>query len=97
MKAVFVVFNQSLSGRVKEIFDQLSIKGFTQWINITGSGSDKGIPHEGTHTWPELNNAFLTVIGDEMVPALLEKIQLLNKEVEDQGLRAFTWNIESVV
>jgi len=97
MKAVFVVYNQSLSGQVKEIFDQLLIRGFTQWINITGSGSDKGIPHEGTHTWPELNNAFLTIIDDERVPALLEKLQRLNKEVEEQGLRAFTWNIESTI
>ncbi len=97
MKAVFVVYNQSLSGQVKEILDQLLIRGFTQWTNITGCGTDKGIPHEGTHTWPELNNAYLTIIGDEMVPSLLEKLQRLNKEVEEQGLRAFTWNIERAI
>jgi nitrogen regulatory protein PII len=97
MKAVFVVYNQSLAGHVQEILSQLSIRGYTQWTNIMGTGSVKGLPHEGTHTWPELNNAYLIVIDDAMVPDLLKRLQLLNEELEDQGLRAFVWNIESAI
>lgn len=97
MKAVLITYNQSLTDEVQEILDELSISGFTQLTDIKGRGTIDGDPHEGTHTWPELNNAHLTVIGDEGVPALLEKLQSLNKEVEKQGLRAFVWNIESAI
>ena len=97
MKAIFVVFNQSLTGHILDILGELSIKGFTQWTDITGNGSAKGVPHEGTHTWPELNNAHLIVIEDDKVKPLLDKLKIINEEVEDQGLRAFVWNIENSI
>lgn len=97
MKAVFISYNQSITEEVQEILDKLSIRGYTQWTDIKGRGSDTGLMHEGTHVWPELNNAHLTIIEDEKIPLLLDKLQLLNKEVEDQGLRAFVWNIESAI
>lgn len=97
MKAVFISYNQSLTDEVQEIFDKLSIRGYTQWTDIKGRGTVEGEPHEGTHTWPELNNAHLIVIEDERISVLLEKLQSLNKEVEKQGLRAFVWNIESAI
>jgi hypothetical protein len=95
MKAVFISYNQSITEEVQEILDNLSIRGYTQWTDIIGRGSDKGLMHEGTHTWPELNNAHLTIIEDDQVSPLLQGLKLLNGEVEEQGLRAFVWNIES--
>jgi hypothetical protein len=97
MKAVFISYNQSLAEEVQEILDKLSIRGFTQWTEIKGKGTINGEMHEGTHTWPELNNAHLTIIEDEIVPDLLEKLRILDKDVEDQGLRAFVWNIENTI
>jgi nitrogen regulatory protein PII len=97
MKAVLITYNQSLTEEVQEILDQLSIRGYTQWTDIKGRGTVEGEPHEGTHTWPEQNNAHLTVIEDDRVPALLDQLRSLNNEVEKQGMRAFVWNIESAV
>jgi nitrogen regulatory protein PII len=97
MKSVFISYNQSITEEVQEILDNLSIRGYTQWMDVKGRGTDKGLMHEGTHTWPELNNAHLAVIEDKKVPLLLEKLQALNKEVEEQGLRAFVWNIENTI
>jgi nitrogen regulatory protein PII len=94
MKSVFISYNQSITEEVQEILDNLSIRGYTQWLDIKGRGSVSGLMHEGTHTWPELNNAHLTIVEDEKVPLLLEKLQELNLKVEDQGLRAFVWNVE---
>ncbi len=95
MKAVFISYNQSITEEVQEILDSLSLRGYTQWTDIIGRGSDKGIMHEGTHVWPDLNNAHLTIIEDAKVSDLLERLKLLNNEVEEQGLRAFVWNIEN--
>jgi hypothetical protein len=97
MKAVFISYNQSITGEVQEILDKLSIRGYTQWDGIKGRGTVKGETHEGTHTWPELNNAHLTIVEDDKIAPLLEKLESLNNEVEKQGLRAFVWNIEHTI
>ncbi len=97
MKAVFISYNQSITEEVQEILDSLSIRGFTQWMEIKGRGSVSGEMHEGTHTWPELNNVHLTMVNDEKVNPLLEKLRILNREAEEQGLRAFVWNIENAL
>ena len=97
MKAVFISYNQSLTFEVQKILDELSIRGYTQWMDVKGKGSEKGEPHEGTHTWPELNNAHLTMVEDEKVIPLLDRLKELDKRVEQQGLRAFVWNVENTI
>lgn len=94
MKAVFISHNQAITEEIEDILNSLAIRGFTQWTEVNGKGSVNGEPHLGTHTWPSLNNTLLTVIPDEKVTRLLEKLSALNKQVEEQGLRAFVWNIE---
>ena len=94
MKAVFISYNQSLTNEVQEILDDLMIRGYTQWTGLTGRGSVNGVKHAGTHSWPEMNNAHLTIIEEIKVPELLNRLRNLNERVMDQGLRAFVWNIE---
>ncbi|HOH75165.1 MAG TPA: hypothetical protein PKW38_05245, partial [Paludibacteraceae bacterium] len=65
MKSVFIVFNQANTERVEYMLDRLSIRGFTFWENVQGVGSMNGEPRRGTHTWPEMNSAVITVIPDE--------------------------------
>jgi nitrogen regulatory protein PII len=93
MKAVFIVFNQANTERVEYTFDKLGIRGYTWWSNVNGRGSVDGEPRMGTHTWPEMNSAALTIIEDEKVEELLsivKKIDEINLEV---GIRAFVWDI----
>jgi nitrogen regulatory protein PII len=97
MKAVFIIYNQSITFEVQEILDKLSVRGYTQWLEVKGRGTVNGDPHEGTHTWPELNNAHLTIVDDDMVVPLTEKLKALNDDVPEQGLKVFVWNIESAV
>ncbi len=97
MKAVLITYNQSLTEEVQEILDNQSIRGYTQWTETFGRGSVKGDMHEGTHTWPEMNNVHLTIVEDEKVDTLLQDLQAFNNEVEEQGLRAFVWNIEKTI
>jgi len=93
MKAIFIVYNQALSEKVEYMLDRLEIRGFTKWNDIHGRGTIDGNPHMGTHTWPELNAATLTIIEDEKVEIVLEKIQKLNSINEEVGIRAFVWEI----
>lgn len=97
MKAIFITYNQSLTEEVQTVLDKLTIKGYTQWMDVKGRGSVSGDPHQGTHVWPEMNNAHLAVVEESKVEIVLEKLSALNKEVEEQGLRAFVWNIEGFI
>jgi len=97
MKAVFIAYNQSITFEVQEILRELNIRGYTQWIDVKGSGSENGEPHEGTHTWPEKNNAHLTMVEDDKVEQLLDLVKKLDKKSEQQGLRAFVWDIEKSI
>ncbi|MFA9389050.1 MAG: PG0541 family transporter-associated protein [Prolixibacteraceae bacterium] len=97
MKSVFIAYNQAFTERVEYILEKLEIRGFTQWVDVNGTGTVAGDPHLGNHTWPEINNALMTIVPDEKVDLLLAKIQKLNQVNEEVGIRAFVWNIEKTV
>ncbi|MDD2618907.1 MAG: hypothetical protein PHT87_08950 [Bacteroidales bacterium] len=97
MKAVFIVYNQTNTERVDYMFDRLGIRGFTTWEQVNGRGSVSGEPRMGTHTWPEMNSATLTMVEDDQVEELLSCIKKLDKRNEVIGVRAFVWNIEQSV
>ena len=97
MKSVFIVFNQANTERVEFMFDKLEVRGFTWWSQVNGRGSVDGEPRMGTHTWPEMNSAAMTVVDDAKVDEILEivkKIDAINHEV---GIRAFVWDILKTV
>ena len=97
MKSVMIIYNQANNERVEFMLDELGIRGFSQWENVQGRGSAEGEPHRGTHTWPEMNSAVLTVVDDDKVENLLRMVHKLDKRNPEVGIRAFVWNIEKMV
>ncbi|MBQ6726718.1 MAG: hypothetical protein IJQ89_09090 [Bacteroidales bacterium] len=97
MKSVLIIYNQANNERVEFMLDELGIRGFTQWENVQGRGSVEGEPHRGTHTWPELNSAVLTIVDDDKVQNLLRMVHKLDKRNPEVGIRAFVWNIEQMM
>lgn len=79
------------------MLDELKIKGFTLFEEVQGRGTNDGEPRRGTHTWPEMNSAIMTVLQDEQVPELLSAVRKLDKRSPEVGIRAFVWNIEQMV
>lgn len=97
MKSVFIVFNQANTERVEFMLDELGIRGFTFFEQIQGRGTNDGDPRRGTHTWPEMNSAVMTVIPDDKVEELLSAVRKLDHRNLEVGVKAFVWNIEQVV
>ena len=97
MKSVMIVFNQANTARVEYMLDVLGIKGFTFFEQVQGRGTNGGEPRRGTHAWPEMNSAVITVVEDEKVETLLESVRKLDMRNPEIGVRAFTWNIEQMV
>lgn len=93
MKAVFISYNQALTERVEYMLETLQIKGWTQFPLVNGQGTHGGEPRMGSHTWPEMNSATLTIVEDHVVPVLLKYIEKLDHVNLENGIRAFVWEI----
>ena len=97
MKAMFIAYNQAYNEEIIDILDSFDQRGFTRWDEVSGRGSYFGEPHYGSHAWPIMNHAVLTMVPDDKAPALLEALHEKDTQFEDLGLRAFSWNIESMI
>ncbi len=97
MKSVMIVFNQANTERVEYMLELLSIRGFTFFEDVQGQGSVTGEPRRGTHAWPEMNSAVITVVPDDKVEPLLEAVRKLDKRNEEVGVKAFVWTIDQMV
>ncbi|MDR2232679.1 MAG: hypothetical protein LBE56_06080 [Tannerella sp.] len=94
MKAVFIIYGQSLTEVTEKILDRLDIRGFTRWESVQGRGTTSGDPHYGTHAWPSENGAILTIVDDAKVDDLLASLRRINDKAEQQGMNAYVWNVE---
>lgn len=94
MKSIFIVFNQAHTEKVEYLLDSLGVRGFTQWNEVWGRGSQDGRPHMGTHTWPEQNSAVLCVVDTEKVEAVLDAVKKIDQINTEVGIRAFVWGVE---
>lgn len=97
MKSVFIVFNQANTERVEYMLDMLEIRGFTFFEQVQGRGTNGGEPRRGTHTWPEMNSAVISIVEDDKVFSLLQAVRQLDARNPEVGVRAFVWNIEQTV
>ena len=92
-----IILDQAHYVEIVDNLIKLNIRGFTAWKDVRGRGSHKGEPHYGTHAWPSVNNAILTVVEDDRVKLLLDYLRKLDEESPFLGLRAFVWNIEDII
>lgn len=94
MKSIFIAYDQAHFDRIIEMLEHSNCRGFTSWEQVTGRGTYDGEPHYGSHAWPSLAGAIITIVEDHRVPIILEKLRQFNDERPKLGLRAFVWNIE---
>jgi nitrogen regulatory protein PII len=97
MKAIMMIYNQAHTERIEYLMDKLGIKGYSLWENVQGRGSNTGVPHLGTHAWPEINKSVLAVVEDDAVEEILATVKKIDSINEEVGIRAFVWNVERSV
>ena len=97
MKSIMITFDQAYNERIVELLDRLNCRGFTRWEQVQGRGTKKGEPHYGSHAWPSMCSAIMTVVDDHKVQPLLDKLHEMDQEAEMLGLRAFVWNVEQSI
>ena len=50
----------------------------------------------GSHAWPEMTHAVLSVVKDDKVEPILQALKAKDESSPELGLRAFVWNIETL-
>ena len=97
MKAIFIAYDQAHHEAVLELLERSNCRGFTSFGTVQGRGSVKGEPHYGTHAWPSLAQAIITMVPDSSAPLVLDDLHKLDESKPRLGLRAFMWNIEASI
>ena len=97
VKSVFIAYDQAHHDAIIDALTRLNCRGFTAFGNVQGRGSDKGEPHYGTHAWPALAQAILTIVEDHQVDPVLKRLHELDLDKPLLGLRAFVWAIEKTI
>lgn len=97
MKAVFIAYDQAHHEAIIDALTRMNCRGFTAFGNVQGRGSNDGEPHYGTHAWPALAQAILTMVEDHQVDSLLQRLHALDEAKPLLGLRAFVWAVEKSI
>lgn len=97
MKSILIAFDQSYREQIIALLDHLNCRGFTLLDRVQGRGSKTGEPHYGSHAWPAMCSAIITVVEDNKADPLLNALHEMDKKTERLGLRAFAWNIEKSI
>ncbi len=97
MKSILITYNQAYYDEIASVLNDNGVKGFTEWNEIKGHGSETGDPHLGSHAWPTLNNAIISIVDDEKVESIFNHLREKDRKTPELGLRAFCWNIEKMI
>lgn len=97
MKSVFIAYDQAHHEAIIDALTRLNCRGFTAFGNVQGRGSKDGEPHYGTHAWPALAQAILTMVEDHQLKPLLKRLRELDEGKPLLGLRAFVWTVEETI
>jgi nitrogen regulatory protein PII len=79
------------------MLDKLGIKGYSLWENVQGRGTSTGVPHLGTHAWPEINKSVITIVEDNIVDSILDTVKRIDEINNEVGIRAFVWDVLKTV
>jgi nitrogen regulatory protein PII len=93
MKAIMIIYNQAHTEKIEYMLDKHGIKGYSLWENVQGRGSNTGVPHLGTHAWPEINKSVLAIVEDQLVDKVLDTVKKIDAINEEVGIRAFVWDV----
>jgi len=97
MKSIFITYDQAHQDNVMEVLEKNNARGYTILPQAGGRGTKTGEPHLGSHAWPSMNSAIITVVEDDKVSAILNMLHQIDIDNPLLGLRAFVWNVEASI
>lgn len=97
MQAIFIAYDQAHHEAILDLLERNSCRGFTSFGEVQGRGSVKGEPHYGSHAWPSLGGAILTIVEDARLEPVMARLKELDESKPRLGLRAFVWPVTNTI
>ena len=97
MKSIFIAFDQAYYERIVDMLQRSNARGFTARQEVQGRGTKSGEPHFGSHAWPSIASAIITIVNDDQVDGILQRLHEMDLATPKLGLRAFVWNVEQSI
>ena len=97
MKSILITFDQAHYAKIVDTLERANCRGFTAWEQVQGRGSFTGEPHYGSHAWPSMASAIITIVEDSRVDDVLAKLKAIDDDRPKLGLRAFVWTIDKCI
>ena len=97
MQAIFIAYDQAHHEAIIDLLEKNSCRGFTSFGEVQGRGTFRGEPHYGSHAWPSLGGAILTIVEDSRLQPVLDKLRALDEMKPRLGLRAFVWPVTATI
>lgn len=97
MQAIFITYDQAHHENIINVLNANLCRGFTAFGEVQGRGTKTGEPHYGTHAWPSLAQAMITVVDDDKVDGVLAGLKALDEDKPRLGLRAFVWPVTKTI
>ena len=94
MTSVFITFDISHKEAVIDLLTHNNCRGFSFFDQMQGRGSVSGEPHYGSHAWPSMCGAIISIVEDKAVDNILKGVKEIDEESKQLGIRAFVWDIE---
>lgn len=94
MKSILITFDQAYYEKIIKVLEKNNSRGFSYFEQVQGRGTKNGEPHYGSHAWPSMCSAIISVVEDERVDNILNELHAMDMMTEQLGLRAFVWTIE---
>lgn len=96
MKMLMVVCSGENLERMRKVFEEHGVRGFTEIPNTRGAG-ETGL-HLGTRAFPGSSSVVFSVVPDDVVDPLASALQALSRDCEPaEGLAAFVMDADRIV
>lgn len=95
MKMVMICYNEAVHGDVMDVLNDCGLKNYTLVSSVFGKGTNSGV-HLGDDIWPGRNNILYVACEEQDAKQLLLYVSNLRKKLAQEGVKAFSWNLESV-
>jgi hypothetical protein len=96
MKMFMIIYCEAADEDVIAALKESGIRAYTKMVEAQGVGTETE-PKLGTHCWPGKNNVLLTVVPDEEVPRIRERIRWIREEHPRAGVRSFLLPMEETL
>jgi hypothetical protein len=78
-----ILYPQELEERIVETLEAAGVPGYTEFPKLIGRG--RRIRHFDNQIWPGATGAVFTVIGPDLVSALVPPFEALNRQMEERS------------